>query len=293
MTAHPWPLLRRHLEGVPDGGDILDPGAADRGELPWYRHAFEEAYLKVYNHRDQEEARRAVRFLVDRLRLESGHRLLDLCCGPGRHLIPLDQHARLAVGLDLSQALLRRAKRNHRRLYGDCLVDRSCPVLLRGDMQHLPLADGCFDRIVNLFTSFGYFDDEGQNQQVLREIARVLRPTDSNRRGGLLAFDHINRSYLLKHFKARTRRTLEGGEYVEEHRQMTRNQQRVFKRILFTSPQGEHRLWHESVRVYDPDELETMMRRAGLTPIARYGDYDGSDWTPETRRLIIFARRRP
>lgn len=268
---------------------------ARRGGLPWYRQAFQEDYLDIYLHRDQAEAARAVRFLAGALDLQPAQRLLDLCCGPGRHLAFLCNYVNEAVGLDLSRVLLTRARE-------DCGLKEKTgipnpqsglppgpqlcnPQLLQADMRFLPLAAAAFDRVVNLFTSFGYFENEADNAAVARGIARILRP------GGLLALDHINREAMLAHLKPRTERALPDGRLLLEQRRYDEATRRVIKDIACSEPGGQVKGWRESVRVYAPDELEGLLADAGLKPVARHGDYDGGPWRPDSSRLILIAKK--
>jgi SAM-dependent methyltransferase len=267
------------------GGNDDDAGAA-----PWHELAFGPEYLDLYLHRDLAEAARTARFLAGAMRLEPGHRLLDLCCGPGRHLAFLKDRVGLAVGVDLSPALLARA-REHARVE---IVTGESPspsptvaALARADMRRLPLADAAFDRVVNLFTSFGYFEDEAENRQVLAEIARVLKP------GGLLAMDHINRDRLRAKLVPRGQRRLASGMTVLEERHWEDHGRRVAKRVELRALDGGVKRWRESVRVYAPEELEAMLREAGLEPLARHGDDNGSPWSPEAPRLIVLAGKSP
>lgn len=251
----------------------------------WYEEAFQQEYLDIYLHRDLAEAARAVRFLARALELDGHQRLLDLCCGPGRHLTFLKERAACAVGLDLSWPLLRRAQMHGREVHGESMPIAE-PLLVRADMGRLPLADAAFDRVVNLFTSFGYFEEEARNQYVLDEVARVLRP------GGRFAIDHINRDEMLAGLRPHSERRLASGTEVIEDRRWDAAAGRVIKCVTLIPTEGPPKHWHESVRVYEPDELEAMIRRAGLEPEARHGDYDGSPWRADAPRLLILARRK-
>lgn len=277
---------------------------------PWYREAFQEGYLDLYGHRDLAEAARAVRWLAGALKLEPGLRLLDLCCGPGRHLFFIGQLVREAIGLDLSRVLLHGAREHWhagQSILGSRAADRTQPDeqgrvwdlglapadrreqparLIQGTMGSLPFATASFDRVVNLFTSFGYYEEEARNTQVLHEVSRVLRP------GGQLAIDHINREALLAGLRPQSERRLPNGRQVREERHWDAQTQRVIKQVTTREPAGGERHWRESVRVYAPEELEQLLVAAGLHPMERYGDYDGRAWSPEAPRLIILAERR-
>lgn len=249
----------------------------------WFRRAFDDQYADLYAHRNLIEAARAVRLLHRELQLKPEMTVLDLCCGPGRHLHFLGRGVKKAVGLDLSAALLRRAAL-HWRADGEDSGRRA--MLVRADMRRLPLADATFDRVVNLFTSYGYFIGDADNRFVLEEIARVLRA------GGMLAIDHINRKALLANIVPFSERLMPGKRRLVERRRWDHPTQRIIKDIELTEAEGSIRRWHESVRVYEPDELDSMLRAAGLEPITRFGDYDGSPWTATSPRLLIVARKK-
>ncbi len=269
--------------------------AAHAAREDWFRRAFDEEYLDIYLHRDLAEAARAVRLLTRALELRPQMALLDLCCGPGRHLHFFGRCVERAVGIDLSPALLRRAAQHWRADEGDPEAETHCPagrppsrrraLLARADMSRLPLADAAFDRVVNLFTSFGYFERESANDAVLAEIARVLRPD------GLLAIDHINREAMLAGLVPRGERRLPDGRRLTEHREWDAIARRVNKKVELEGGGRPSRHWHESVRVYEPAELEDKLRTAGLEPVSRLGDYEGAPWHADSPRLLIIARR--
>jgi hypothetical protein len=107
----------------------------------------------------------------------------------------------------------------------------------------------------------------------------------------LLALDHVNREWALARLDPRSERELAGGDRLVEERRWDAWASRVIKQVTLRSGAGEVHTWHESVRLYEPEELEDMLSRAGLDPMGRYGDYDGSSWEANSPRLIVLARR--
>jgi SAM-dependent methyltransferase len=239
---------------------------------PWYREWFGEEYLRLYPHRDAEEARRAVRLVLSAAPHTAGERTLDLGCGSGRHLHELAAAGLRPAGLDLSWTLLE--------------VARGTGVpLVRGDMRRLPFADRSFALVSSFFTSFGYFLQEEEDLDVLREVWRVLRP------GGTLALDFLNAGMVRRDLRPRDEQTVEGRRVVQT-RSLVNQGSVVEKRIEIEEPGGQIRVFHERVRLYDPHEIERMLRETGFDVRARFGDYGGGA-VGETSPRAIFVAERP
>jgi SAM-dependent methyltransferase len=241
---------------------------------PWWVEAFRADYLTVYPHRDLESARQEVAHLV-----EQGvrGRVLDLCCGFGRHALALRKRGADVFGLDLSPDLLARARELPD---GELLHDR----LVRADARAIPFASGCFDALVNLFSSFGYFGDDG-DARVLSEIARVLRP------GGLAVLDLMNPERIRDGIVPESR-TERDGVVLNEHRRLEDGGRRVVKDVVLRLDGGAARSWRESVRLYDARELETLALHRGLALLGVQGDFDGSALRPQSpRQMLRFSKR--
>src|SRR5262249_61806335 len=138
---------------------------------------FEGDYVaELSEEKPARQTRGEVVFLLRSLRLPRGARILDVACGLGRHAAELSRRGFHVVGLDLSRPMLDEARRRFRE--GPRLR------FVHGDMRRLGYAAE-FDAVICFFTSFGYFAP-GQNETVLRRMARALRP------GGRLLVDHRN-----------------------------------------------------------------------------------------------------
>jgi SAM-dependent methyltransferase len=244
--------------------------------MPWWDRYFGELYLRIFEtvqavgHTAQEVA-----WIMAALDLPPGAQVLDLCCGQGRHAVLLARAGYQVTGLDLSTYLLHRAQ----QAANETGVDVRW---VRGDMRRLPW-HGRFDACINLFTAFGYFDDEADNQRVLSQVYDALRP------GGKFLLDVSNRDYYLLRLWPRAWRRAREAVILEET---------IFDpgtcrcTMTFTWLEGgrEETLMH-TVRYYTAPELKGMLRAAGLTPTAVYGDFDGSEFSLNSKRLIIVARK--
>jgi SAM-dependent methyltransferase len=246
---------------------------SDRERPPeWYREWFGEEYLALYPHRDQEEAEAGVE-LVLRICGRPNGLILDLACGAGRHMVDLQRRGLRAVGLDLSDVLLREARKADPGMR-----------LVRGDMRHLPFDSESFDLVANFFTSFGYFADPDEDQQVLQEIRRVLRV------GGCFALDFLNAQRVREGLVERDERKL-GERRVVQERRLEEDGRVVVKEISILAADGEklENAYHERVRLYEPDDLHGMLRGVGLDPLHTFGDYSGGPPCPDCPRFILMG----
>ena len=169
-------------------------------ERPWYETLFERDWYDLfakggpsypdedgaYARRDDAEAA----FIERALGLPAAGDILDLCCGFGRHSVRLAQRGHRVTGVDLSAYNL--------ALAAESAAELGVAVDWReADMRDTGLPGASHDAVINIFSAFGYFDDEG-NQRVLDEVARVLRP------GGRFLIDLINRDSLMRRFEPRS-----------------------------------------------------------------------------------------
>ncbi len=244
---------------------------------PWYISGFGEHYLELYAHRNEREAELALS-LLSLAGLEPGRgRVLDLACGGGRHLAGLGRRGFRAVGLDLSEALLKEARSRM----------RPGLALLRGDMRTLPFRDGVFDGALSMFTSFGYFRDDVDNWRMPEELARVLLP------GGWFLFDFLNRSSVERGLTKSSRRESEHWTAQEDRRIEA---DRVIKQVEIKpkNSAGQSFRYEESVRLFSPDELSEGLVRRGFRHEACWGDYRGAAFDEgSSPRFIQLLRREP
>ena len=248
-------------------------------EEPWYVTAFRGGYREVYPHRALAAARREAAWLVDR---GVRGRVLDLCCGFGRHSLALTELGCDVFGLDRSIELLRQA-------HADPAIRAVAPRLVQGDARVLPFADASFDSVVVLFSSFGYFGRDG-DARMLAEIARVLRA------GGGAVLDLMNparvSSALVPHS-----RTPRDGAIVDERRRIEPGDSDggpssiVIKDVVIEGAGAAERRWSERVGLYELAALERAARSHGLALRAAHGDFDAVPHSPASPRQIVLLRK--
>ena len=253
---------------VHENGPVMHGSGSQ--EADWFEEWFGEDYLHIYHHRDEEEAEHAIELIASNLHGRLINAVLDLGCGAGRHTKVLFERW-WTVGLDLSMALLRVARKE----------SPDAPYV-RADMRELPFADESLDLVVNLFTSFGYFDDDSEHARVLRCVRAALRP------GGMFVIDFLNASQVRKDLVPYDER-VENGITIEQRRTITQDDRFVEKTIRLRERGREY---IERVRLLSATDLERMLKTAGFEVSKRFGDYGGSDWSEDSPRVIIFASRR-
>jgi len=235
----------------------------------WFESWFGEEYIALYPHRDAAEAERAVDLIARNVPAGHVSRVLDLACGGGRHASLLSRHWR-TIGLDLSAVLLRLAK-------GEAPEAR----FVRGDMRVLPFRPDAFSLVVNLFTSFGYFEEDASHERVVREVARVIEP------GGTFVLDFLNTERIRQTLVAYDERRI-GDQVVEQRREISDDGRFVIKRICV---RNSNREYAERVRLFDKQELMGMFDASGFRVAKSFGNYDGSPATAEAPRVILFGTR--
>ncbi len=237
----------------------------------WFRDWFGEEYLALYPHRDEAEAAQAVRLFLETVPPGDAV-VLDLACGAGRHVREFAEAGVQAIGLDLSAVLLREARKTDSRLR-----------IVRGDMRELPFGDSSFGGLTSFFTSFGYFETTEEDQAVIGQIRRTLST------GGTFMLDFFNALKVRAQLVAHDVRWF-GNRQVTQTRTIEGDM--VIKRIAIEPADSSEpaRTFEERVRLYEPQQLESMLREQGLPSQYRFGDYDGSPFTEGSERLILAGR---
>ncbi|MFQ5866140.1 MAG: class I SAM-dependent methyltransferase [bacterium] len=243
--------------------------------MTWYKEWFGQDYLKVYLHRDEEEAKKQVDFVEHILPLKTSNRILDLGCGSGRHALELTQRGYHVTCLDLSALLLRLAKKKS----GE---ENCCIRFVKADMRYIPFSN-VFDAILSFFTTFGYFRTDEENLQTLISICEALKP------GCYFFLDYLNKTHVIENLVPFDARRENGYEVIQERR-YNREEERIEKKITLKED-GEVREYFESVRLYTLEEMQSMLTKSGLILEQTFGDFAGSPFATHSPRLILVGRK--
>lgn len=241
----------------------------------WFDHPL---YLKVYHHRDAEEADRCVRTIlaltgIDPARLPAPS-VLDVACGAGRHAHAFARAGLSVTANDLSPFLLDQAKKQAAAEGIDLEFSRQDMRTIRFERR--------FDLVAQLFSSFGYFDTDQEDREVIASVAALLQP------GGWYVLDLINPAQLKHNFKPRTERNAGTLSIIEER---ALSESHVTKRITLREESGKEHSFSESVRLYSLDDAVALLESGGFQIERVVGDYDGGPFDAATSpRMMLLSR---
>ncbi len=248
---------------------------------PWYTRFFKTDYLRIYGHTlQQDRTDLETQFAIHTLGLQPHHHVLDLCCGQGRHSIALAKTGLQVTGVDLSQEMLDIALENAKA--DDVTLD-----MRKADMRHLPDdLHNRFDAVINMFSSFGYLETEHDDQQVLHQIAKSLKP------GGKLLIDLLNREWVIINNEEFDWHRHEDGRLILERRQLDLHSSTNHLTYTEISPDGSRRQMSDlHMRLYTLTELTKMLDNAGLHFDRVHGGFRDEPYTVNTRRMIVIATK--
>lgn len=238
----------------------------------WFEHWFDSPYYHIlYQHRDEEEAEYFLDNLLTYLKPQSGSQMLDLACGRGRHSVYLHGRGFDITGVDLAPRSIEYARQ----------FEKEGLRFEVHDMRNI-LASKCYDYVFNLFTSFGYFQFDHENERAVHTMATALKP------GGILVLDFLNAEAIPRH-ATEDLREYEGYRFVLNKRI---EGDRIVKSIR-VEKEGRSHTYEERVQLLIQRDFERYFDRCGLELVTLFGDYALNPYrAEESDRIIFIARKR-
>ncbi len=202
--------------------------------------------------------------------------LLDLACGPGRHSVAFAGLGIAVTGVDLSPFLLDKAR--------ELAASRGVAVeWVEADMRDFA-RPGAFDAAVNLFTSFGYFEDDMDNLQVAANLFTSLKP------GGALVLDLVGKEVAARAFQRVVAQEVEGrGLFIQRPRAADDWCRMENEWVLIRD--GVARTFRFRHWLYSARELRRILRGVGFEAVRFFGSLEGGEYGPEAQRLVAVARK--
>lgn len=244
----------------------------DEQERPWFESWFAtDLYDKMYQHRNDAEAEFFLDNLLKHIQPPKQALFLDLACGTGRHSRYIHRQGYDVVGVDLSARSI--ALANEHATDGLSFFVQDMREVFRPNH---------FDIILNLFTSFGYFDDVADNVRVIESVKESLKPK------GLFLLDFFNATVVAENLVERETKSIDEW-HVDIHRYV--EQKRLIKSMHWTF--GEKTFKHEEkVSLFSMQDLLDMLTTAGLDVIDTFGDYalNAFDSATSPRAMVLCQR---
>lgn len=245
--------------------------------MHWFEN--EEFWRELYPYMFPAARRAAAAGEVDNvlaLTHVAGGSALDLACGPGRHSVALAQRGFQVTGVDRSEFLLERAR--ERAAETGATVE-----WVRQDMREFRRRNA-FDLACSMFTSFGYFDTEDEDIQVLRNMHASLRP------GGTLFLDVISKEKVARNWLNAMCTDFEDGTSLLQRPHVTADWTRIRNQWILLRD-GRYRTFEFEHTIYSGRELRDRILRAGFGDVQLFGDLQGAPYGVDAARLIVVARK--
>ena len=240
---------------------------------PWYKIWFSNKnYPELYGHRDENEARHLINLIQRNVPVPTDSKVLDVCCGAGRHSIEFARRGYDVTGFDLSAYLIGQAKNALSRTNENGIKVK---FLIR-DMKDFNFKNK-FDLAINIFSSFGYFEKDAENFRVFNNIHSSLKS------GGYFVFDFLNESYTKKNIVPYSEDFINGKKFIQKRY----IKDGFLQKDIFIG--GEK--YSERIRLYSPVGIKSALSENGFRILKIFGDYFGSRFAGDkSKRLIIVSR---
>lgn len=241
-------------------GGFLGPVADLENHLPedWWRELFDALYLQTDADVAENDVNTAneVDLVISTTGIQPADRILDLCCGQGRHALELARRGFGKVtGADRSRYLIRVARRRAKKL--------GLPVtFFERDARTVRFPKNSFDCVLLMGNSFGYFEREEQDLKVLGNVARMLRP------GGTFVLDITDGDWMRNNFEARSWEWIDENHFVCRERSLSADKERLVSRELIShADRGVIADRFYAERMYSQERLFALLGEAGFRDI--------------------------
>ena len=268
--------------------NFLGPVADLEHHLPeeWWRELFDSLYLQTDGDVVENDANTVseVDLLIATTGIQPADRILDLCCGQGRHSLELAARGfRKVTGVDRSGYLIRVARRRAKKA--------QLPVSFHErDARRIRFPERSFDAVIVMGNSFGYFERAEDDLKVLENIAKILRP------GGSLVLDLTDGDWMRSHFEPRSWEWIDENHFVCRERSLAADNQRLVSRELVSHAERgviADRFYAE--RLYSADAITALLGEAGFRNVRVHGAVEamsdrGQDLGMMAHRLFLSAQ---
>ena len=232
--------------------------------LDWFNSPF---YHQLYKERDYSEATYFMNNLISKLQIDKNSSILDLACGRGRYSLYLSKTGYKVTGIDISKENISEAKKNESDKLNYMLHDMRQPLNEK------------FDLILNLFTSFGYYQNDKDNISVIKSIKYNLNSE------GKAVIDFLNIDYVLNNLIKYEEKVFDKTRFVIK-RYLENNL--LVKDITIDSNNKAYK-FQEKVKTYGLVDFLTMSKECGLELKEKFGDYNLNTFNKNSSPRLIMV----
>lgn len=240
--------------------------------MNWYEKWFNTKYYHIlYANRDYEEAKLFINNLASHLKLKKNSKIIDIACGNGRHAVYLNLLGYDVTGIDLSKKNIESASKSSKKNL----------QFFVHDMRKL-FKQNEYDLAVNLFTSFGYFDKDFDNEKALLSIANNVKTE------GLVVIDFMNVKKVLMNLIKSEIKIIDD---IEFNITRTIKNNKILKSIN-VKDRKEKLVFKEEVSIITLDKFSEYIKKAGLQIIDIFGNYHLESFNAlKSERLILVCKK--
>ena len=238
----------------------------------WFEDWFNSPYYHIlYKKRDELEAEVFIDALLKFIQPNSGSRVLDVACGKGRHSIYLSRKGFDVTGFDLSFESIRHNKK----------FENEKLTFYLHDMREV-FRSNYFDLVLNLFSSFGYFEKERDNIRCINSHATALK------KGGIFVLDYFNAKKVIHTGDSSSNIVIDGINFLIEK---SIQNDFVRKKITF-SDKGHSLFFEENLLLAEKKIIDKYFNIAGLEVYKLFGSYELEPFDEKnSERLIVLAKK--
>ena len=237
----------------------------------WFKDWFNTSYYHtLYKNRDDKEAARFIKNLVNFTKIPLNSKILDLACGKGRHSITLNKLGMDVIGVDLSEESIAHANQFSNSNLSFEVHDMRDPIL-----NHK------FEAVFNLFTSFGYFDTQDENTKVIDSIYNAIH------QNGMLIIDFMNCKKVITNLVESETKHIDGIDFKIERKF---DNLHIYKSITFRD-KGEDFNYTERVQAITKNDFEKLFK-GKFEILHTFGDFDLNPFDEDSSDRLIFITKR-
>ncbi|MCD1118069.1 class I SAM-dependent methyltransferase [Chryseobacterium turcicum] len=241
--------------------------------MEWFESWFDTPYYHLlYSNRDYTEAENFITKLTSELELPQSAKIIDLACGKGRHSVFLNKLGYDVLGLDLSRQSIEHNKQFENQTLIFDVHDMRDPI------DYTPV-----DAVFNLFTSFGYFDNEEDDKNVFKSVCNALK------KDGYFVLDYLNEEFVRNTLVPET--TITRGE-IDFKISKEIKDRHIIKNIRFEADGKSHHFF-EKVKLHTLETIKNYAEESSFERVKIWGDYQLNDFNKDIspRCINLFKKK--